>query len=282
MSQSSEQVMEALSKLPPFSPVLTKLMASLAKEDVMVNELADWIEKDTVLTGNVLRMVNSAAYGRMGTISSVRHAIAILGTNRLRNIVMGLSVCNMMTNVKLPAAWSAKAFNRHSIAVATMADLIVQEVDVNYPEGAFVAGLLHDVGKLLLAVSAPGEYADILQGSRESGRAVYEEEMANWGFSHAVISQAVLAAWKLPEPVQAAALHHHNPEADDPCGSLMPLSRAVKLADLAVNALGMPASGDAVEPQNVVDWLEQAGFNGKSEKIVSAFEKEMQAMAGVF
>jgi HD-like signal output (HDOD) protein len=177
MSQSSEQVMEALSKLPPFSPVLTKLMASLAKEDVMVNELADWIEKDTVLTGNVLRMVNSAAYGRMGTISSVRHAIAILGTNRLRNIVMGLSVCNMMTNVKLPAAWSAKAFNRHSIAVATMADLIVQEVDVNYPEGAFVAGLLHDVGKLLLAVSAPGEYADILQGSRESGRAVYEEEL---------------------------------------------------------------------------------------------------------
>lgn len=281
MSQTSEQVMEALSKLPPFSPVLTKLMASLAKEDVMVNELADWIEKDTVLTGNVLRMVNSAAYGHMGTVSSVRNAIAILGTNRLRNIVMGLSVCNMMTNVKLPAGWSGKAFNRHSIAVATMSDLVVQNLPVNYPEGGFVAGLLHDVGKLLLAVSAPGEYPEILAGSKETERDVYEVEMANWGFSHADISQAVLAAWKLPEPVQAAALYHHNPQADDPCGDLLTLSRAVQIADHAVNALGMPATGEAKEPQDVLEILEQAGVNGKSARMLSEFEKEMQAMAGV-
>ena len=112
-----DKALEGIGKLPPFSPVLTKLLASLAKDDIMVTELADWIEKDTVLPGNVMRMVNSAAYGRMGTVSSVRHAITILGTNRLRNIVLGLSVCNMMAQLKLPAGWSTKQFNLHAVAV---------------------------------------------------------------------------------------------------------------------------------------------------------------------
>lgn len=273
--------MEGIGKLPPFSPVLTKLLASLAKDDIMVTELADWIEKDTVLTGNVMRMVNSAAYGRMGTVSSVRHAITILGTNRLRNVVLGLSVCNMMAQLKLPAGWSTKQFNLHAVAVANMSDLMVQNLTVEYSEGAFVAGLLHDVGKLLLAVSCPDDYAAVIAEARREGRELYEVELSRFGFSHAELSLKVLENWKLPIPVQMAARFHHNPDADDTAPGLTALSRALQLADFAVNALGITAVADDREPKDPTPILQAFGLGDRYERILQMFEKEMEAIRGI-
>ena len=93
-----------------------------------------------MLSGNVLRLVNSALYGRRGTVSSVRAAVPMLGINKLRNYVLGISVARLWAKVKTPASWSMKRFNDHSVAVAVMADLLVQRIDVEYPEGAFIAG----------------------------------------------------------------------------------------------------------------------------------------------
>ena len=276
-----DKALAGIGKLPPFSPVLTKLLASLAKDDIMVAELADWIEKDTVLTGSVMRMVNSAAYGRMGTVSSVRHAITILGTNRLRNIVLGLSVCNMMSQLKLPPRWSTKQFNLHAVAVANMADLIVQHSTVEYAEGAFVAGLLHDVGKLLLAVSCPEEYGQVLaEAAREQGE-LHEIEMAMLGFSHAELSQKVLENWKLPIPVQVAARYHHNPEADATAPGLVALSHALQLADFTVNQLGVPAVTNERPLKDPIPYLQAFGLGEKCERILTSFDQEMQAIRGL-
>src|SRR5436190_447470 len=87
-----DRILGALDKLPPFSPVLTRLLATLADEDVSFGELAAIIETDAVLAGNLLRVVNSPLYGRISTINSVRHAVAILGSVKIRNLVLGLSV----------------------------------------------------------------------------------------------------------------------------------------------------------------------------------------------
>lgn len=276
-----EKALEGISKMPPFSPVLTKLLASLAKDDIMVSELANWIEKDTVLTGNVMRMVNSAAYGRMGTVSSVRHAITILGTNRLRNIVLGLSVCNMMSQLKLPAGWSTKQFNLHAVAVANMSDLLVQYMTVEYAEGAFVAGLLHDVGKLLLAVSCPEEYAAVISECRREGLELYDVEVTHFGFSHAELSQKVLESWKLPIPVQVAARYHHNPDADNTAPGLIALGRAVQLADFTVNSLGLTAVADDREVKDPSPVLQAVGLGEKYERILRSFEQEMEAIRGI-
>ena len=276
-----EKALEGIGKLPPFSPVLTKLLASLAKDDIMVTELADWIEKDTVLTGNVMRMVNSAAYGRMGTVSSVRHAITILGTNRLRNIVLGLSVCNMMAQLKLPAGWSTKQFNLHAVAVANMSDLIVQNMVVEYSEGAFVAGLLHDVGKLLLAVTCPEEYANVIAECKREAAELYDVEIAHLAFSHAELSQKVLESWKLPIPVQVAARFHHNPDADSTAPGLTALSRALQLADFTVNALGVTAVADDREPKDPKPILQAFGLGDKCDRILKSFDQEMEAIRGI-
>lgn len=280
-STQREKILEGIGKLPPFSPVLTKLLASLAKDDIMVSEVADWIEKDTVLTGNVIRMVNSAAYGRMGTVSSVRRAITILGTNRLRNIVLGLSVCNMMGQLKLPAGWSTKQFNLHAVAVANMTDLIVQNMTVEYAEGGFVAGLLHDVGKLLLAVCSPEEYGKMIAEAKREDRTLYEVEIEHFGFSHAELSHSVLENWKLPTPVQVAVRFHHNPDADASAPGLIALSRALQVADLTVNALGATAIAGDREPQDPRPVLEAVGLGSQCERILKSLDQEMEAIRSI-
>src|ERR1051325_6281914 len=86
-----DRIMGALEKLPPFSPVLSKLLATLSNDDVSFGELAAIIETDAVLAGNLLRVVNSPLYGRISTINSARHAVAILGSIKVRNLVLGMS-----------------------------------------------------------------------------------------------------------------------------------------------------------------------------------------------
>src|SRR5437660_5607052 len=87
-SSFKQQALRSLEKLPPFSPVLSRLLATLAQEDVSFAKLADLLEKDTVLAGNVLKLVNSAAFGRRGNVNSVRHAVSILGVTKLRNAAL--------------------------------------------------------------------------------------------------------------------------------------------------------------------------------------------------
>jgi HD-like signal output (HDOD) protein len=91
-----------MSDLPPFSPVFNRLLASLANEDTPLGEIAGIIEKDAVIAGNVLKLVNSAMYGRRDSVTSIRHASSLLGINRLRNAVLGLSLARMWNNVKTP------------------------------------------------------------------------------------------------------------------------------------------------------------------------------------
>src|SRR5579863_686089 len=197
-----ERALRSLGSLPPFSPILTRLMASLAEEDVSFSALGDLIEKDAVVAANILHLVNSALYARVGTISSVRHAISLLGTTKLRNAVLGMSIARVWNRVRMPATWSMARFNMHSAAVAVLSDLLAQRVPVEYPEGAFVAGLMHDVGRLLIALALPEEYDQIVQMYAKGGCTFTECETQVLGFTHPELSAEAMEFWKLPEQIQ--------------------------------------------------------------------------------
>jgi HD-like signal output (HDOD) protein len=150
-----------IERLPPLSPTLTLLLATLSREDVSFAKISEVIEKDPVLAGNVLGLVNSSLYGQSGNVSSIRHAVSLLGVNKLRNAALSMSITRMWDKMRTPPGWSPKRFNKHGLAVAMLADTLSQEAPLIYPEGAFVAGLLHDLGKLMIAVCLPREYAAI-------------------------------------------------------------------------------------------------------------------------
>jgi HD-like signal output (HDOD) protein len=269
--------LDSLHRLPPFSAILSKLMASLAGQDVSFAVLGDLIEKDAVLAGNILRVVNSAVYARRGTVNSVRHALSVLGVEKVRNTVLAMSISRMLHEAKTPAGWSMERFNKHSAAVAMLSDLIAQHLrGIDYPEGAFVSGLLHDVGRLLIAMGLPNEHTAIFKLHQASGKSWADCEMEILGFNHAGLSADVMAQWKLPDPIRAAILWHHAP----PPTREVTLARIVSAADAYVNASGVSIyPGPAGDP---ADWsmFGALGFDAEGQKrLVETFQAEHNAIA---
>ncbi len=278
-----ERALRALSGLPPFSPILNRLLASLAGEDTSFGKLADLIEKDTVVAGNILHLVNSALYGRRGTINSVRHAISLLGVNKLRNAVLGMSVTRMWHQVRPADSWSMARFNMHAAATAILSDMLAQRLPVNYPEGAFIAGLMHDLGRLLIAVGLPAEHDRIVAHQRAGNRSAAESEMAILGFSHPELSAEALAAWKLPEPIQVAVRDHHAVLALDHSNEL-PLSCIVGAADRFVNSTGISILGRGSEnPRVDSSAMADLGLpKDRLDRLLNEFEVEFEAMTPFF
>jgi HD-like signal output (HDOD) protein len=199
------KALSGLSRMQPFSIILNRLLAMLAATEVDYAQLGEMIEKDTVIAGNILQLVNSAMYGRRGTVNSVRRALTLLGLEKVRNAALGMSITRIWNGARMPNSWSMAEFNMRSASVAILSDCIAQRVPVLYGEGAFIAGLFHDIGRLLIALSLPHEYQAIAAG---------EPEMNVLGFEHAELSAAALGVWNLPAPIQTAALYHHNPFAE--------------------------------------------------------------------
>lgn len=249
-----QRAIDSLSRLPPFSPILSKLMASLAGQDVSFAVLGDLIEKDTVLAANILRVVNSAAYSRRGTVNSVRRALSVLGIEKVRNMVLAMSVSRMLNQGKPPVGWSMERFNKHAAAVAMLSDLLAQQVPTVYPEGAFVAGLLHDIGRLLIAMGLPQEYTEITKLYQRSNLTWFECEQDILGFHHAGLSADAMNEWKLPDPIRDAIRLHHEPPAVEP-GQPVALARILYAANLYVDAFG-----HAIEPEPNVQTDGNAGL----------------------
>jgi HD-like signal output (HDOD) protein len=277
-----QRALGSLGSLPPFSPILKRLLASLANEEVSITKLADLIEKDTVVAANVLHLVNSAFYARRGTVNSVRHALSLLGMNKLRNAVLGMSITRMWNQVRTPPAWSMARFNLHSVAAAQLADMLAQKVPVAYPEGAFVAGLLHDMGQLLIAIGLPDQYSQILERAHAEGCSIGDAERDILGFTHSELSAEALLAWNLPLPIQAAVRDHHIPSAAA-VGGEVPLVTVVSAADRYVNSTGasiVPPPGVSVPDSSALAYL---GLKPESQSALLAdFEAEFTNMKPFF
>lgn len=283
-SHTKEKALHALAQLPPFSPILNRLIASLAQEDVSFAKIADLIEKDTVLAGNVLRLVNSALFGLRGTVNSIRHAISLLGISKLRNATLSMSVARMWNQVKTPAGWSMAKFNQHSVGVAILSDLLAQRRAVEYSEGAFAAGLFHDLGLLLVALGLPEEYGQLSLLYRQSPKWMIEYELQVLGMTHLDLSADALALWNLPEQIQKAVRFAETPDSDPTnigAGEIT-LSRTLNVADRYVKGSGSSLTffeGSAEDGQQALDSL---GLGDRLPGILTEFENEFGAIKTYF
>lgn len=285
-----QKLQRVLNNLPPFSPILNRLLGSLASEDVRFSDLASLIEKDTVLSGHVLRLVNSAAMARRSRINSISHAVSVLGLVRLRNFLLSLSIARLWQSTKTLPPWSMAQFNLHGAAVALMSDLLAQHTHCHYPEGAFLAGLLHDYGKLLIAAALPEQFLEIQKKLQEGGVSHIDCEREITGFTHPELSAMTLKAWHLPEDIVRGVEFHHLPDEEEkillePVGGML-LGRIIFTADAVVHHLGIHVT--AVEgpkepsPENAQATLEALGFATVAQKILETFDVEYEAIRMFF
>lgn len=276
-AQCREKALKSIGRLPPFSPVLNKLIASLADDNVSFGDLAALVEKDTVLAGNVLRLVNSALYSRRGSVNSVRHAVSILGLAKLRNAAMTWSVARMWNSQKYPEGWSASQFNLHSVAAAILSDLVAIETRVEYAEGAFAAGLLQNVGMLLEVTGIPDEFTEVRNMYLDGKGSVVHCEREAMGFDHSELSAETLKQWNLPAPIVDAVRCHHEEQRS------LTLARVVQTADSVVEILGVPAQKWHRPAEcKAEEILAAVGLADQAEAVLLNFQVEYDALKGFF
>ena len=259
-------------------------MASLAHEDISFAKISELIEKDTVLAGNILKLVNSALYGFRGTINSVRHAVSLLGVNKLRNATLSMSVARMWKQTKTPPGWSMGSFNLHSAGVAILSDLLAQKLTVDYPEGAFAAGLFHDLGWLLVAMGCPDEYKQITLLCQQHEKWAFEYELEVLGITHADLSAEALAVWNLPVPIQNAVRYHQIPGSDPAAKQpdQVPLSRVLNIADGYLQRMGTSISVFETSSEQTPDLPDALGLGDRLPVIMAEFENEFSAIKPYF
>jgi HD-like signal output (HDOD) protein len=277
--------LKALADLPPFSPVLDRLMATLTNESVSISKVSDIVEADTVIAGNVLKLVNSALYGRRGTVNSVRHAVSLLGINKVRNAVFAMSISRVWGKVRTAPGWSTSQFNRHSVGCGLMCDFLAQRLPVTYPEGAFAGGLFHDLGSMLIAVALHPEYQQIQELYTSGFGSITQCELEVIGVSHVDLSADALAVWNLPASIQKAVRSHSEPGAEDlETGGEYSLASIIHCADEYVenNGMSLFTTSSAESPPMAepfarlglalaaIDWLEQ--FRTECDALMGAFQ----------
>jgi HD-like signal output (HDOD) protein len=273
-----EQTLRCLDRLPKLSPMMTQLLAQLSKRNCEIPELVETVERDPVLTGQILRLANSAIFGRLRPVSSVRHAVAMIGTSALRKFALGSSISNLFSRTKMAKNFSVRRFNVHSVATATLLEHLSEALPFESGQDAFLAGLLHDVGKLLIAVSLPRQYDDILALTAVNGCTLMEAERDVIGIDHAELSALAIFRWELSEGIQSAAADHHHPPEPS---RKPPLSLGVHHADAYINHLGMSVLPLPLPSQKAAT-LEIPGYVFSEERVLEAFEQEIQTLGNLF
>ncbi|HEY4362470.1 MAG TPA: HDOD domain-containing protein [Bryobacteraceae bacterium] len=232
-----EKALRAADRLPVVGEVLQRALRIFGqRDDVSVSQLAANVEQDAVIAGTIVSIANSALYGRYTVVASVRQAVARIGINKTRNVLLGLSVSNSVGRLKVRSPWSLKRFNAHALASATLSDLLVRKVSSTDPEWAFMAGLLHDIGLLVIAVGLPEQF-DELHAPTTGDVGLIERELAVLGFTHFDLGAEVVERWKCPLPVQEATKTCQL--ATFPLQQPLALAAVVKSATLIADSHGL-------------------------------------------
>jgi putative nucleotidyltransferase with HDIG domain len=197
--------------------IAAKVMQIVNDPHSSAEDVAKFISRDVALTSKVLRLANSAFYGIPRTISSVNSAIVILGFNTIRSLVLSASVLKVFPAKPGLVAFDRKAFWKHSFMVGIASRMVAQIyrkkklVDM---ETAFSAGLLHDIGKIILEQFSNDDYLPVLKAAKDQGIPLYMAEKAMLGMSHADVSGMLVDKWQMPNELKGPIVNHHSPMED--------------------------------------------------------------------
>lgn len=238
---SIDDAIQRVRDLPSLPEVVAELLAS-AEQELDVQRLAAKLALDQSLAAKTLRLANSSFYGMQSKVATIPQAIAVLGIHSIRTLVTACSV-----TASFPpggaAPFDLQAFWRHSVATAVCARALARRLALN-PETAFTAGLLHDLGALVLATRYPDEYQAVAAHQRQQDCYLVESELAVFGFDHAAVGSALAAHWRFPDEIQQAVAGHHLP----PAAAAPTLASAVCVASAIAHGLDLSGVEDDLAP----------------------------------
>lgn len=255
---SNEELRAAISQmgdLPSLPRRFQELTAALDNPDITLPEIARIIERDVAMCAKCLQLVNSAFFGLPRRVTSIQPAITYLGTNMLRNLVFSAEVFRTFAPGSSLSEAALEALEAHALEAARLTRHF--GLERKRGEEAFMAAMLHDIGRLVLESRLPARCREVRELARQQDLSLSEAERAILGVTHAQVGAFLLGLWGLPYPiVEAVALHHQEPCGKPEDGDLVPV---VQLAERLADARTPSEARERLEPLDSIE-LEAFGF----------------------
>ena len=231
--------------LPSLGSINKALQGLLLTEQRYTAQIAEIIRRDPSLTSRLLRLVNSVYYGLTTPVNSIEEAVFYLGVRQIRQLAMVTPVIEDFQRLTRQCDFPWREFWQHCIGTAILTREVTGTVHISTDEADYVAGLVHDVGKIVMAWAFPEHFAEIHRQSGQGTRDLLEIEEAVLGISHAELGALYLERQRLPELMVQSARFHHSPEKAQ---SHQHVVASVQIADLLLRSekIGFSGNGMAV------------------------------------
>ena len=206
-----EKLIEEMEDLPTLPSVAISIMNTLLDDDSSAQDVAEIVEADHSLTTKVLMIANSAFFGIPREVSTVRQAIVSLGFNRLKSVVLSLTVMDTVDAMAEGSGLNPQTFWEHSLMCAICAEDLAAKLNAEFAEEIFVAGLLHDIGKLVLSRHAPEAFGQVTETIEKRGVGSVEAERSVLDMDHTQVGEYLMDQWQFPSRLRESVGMHHDP-----------------------------------------------------------------------
>jgi putative nucleotidyltransferase with HDIG domain len=204
----------AVDGMPDFPKSVQRVLELTRDVNSTPKDLVEVIDKDPVLTVKILKVVNSAYYSLPKQITSVGHAVVYLGFNTIKNLALSIAAIGMLPKTN-EAGFDGQQYLLHSLATAAIAKQLALKVDDADPMDCFIAGLLHDFGKVVLAQFMPREFRSALEVSQQQGSSLHLALRATLGVDHAVVGAMLVEKWRFAPHLVETIRYQYGPELAD-------------------------------------------------------------------
>ena len=256
------RILGKMKEIKSFPQFVVETLRKLNDRDSSASDVAMSLSRDEGLVIRTLKLANSAAYGISRDISSVTEAIAMLGYKNISNIVLSASVYSVMDKSLQGYALDRGQLWKHSLTVAYAARYIAQRFGKSIPEEAYVGGLLHDIGKVVLNDYVRFGYGIIVKLVEEKQIPFIEAETQVLGFDHAQVGAMLVEKWGLPDAYGYAVAYHHAPDSVPPekREKYQPIADVVHTANTLCLMLGVGIGADGLQNPMYPQVFERLGI----------------------
>lgn len=259
-------------QLPALPQVFLELQQAIGSRSTSADDLAEIISQDPGLTAFLLRMVNSAFYSLPMQIDTISRAVTVVGVNQLSTLAVGTSVMSLFKDVPADVI-DMEQFWKHSICCGLIARRLCRMTGKGDPERAFVSGLLHDIGQLILLQVEPERATAVHAHARAKDEVLFVAERALLGFDHATLGGMLLRKWNFPYVLVSAVLEHHQPKP----GHKEAEPLLVHCAETIATGLGVGSSGEFfVQPPSPEGWASMNFTPERMDEMVADLDEELE------
>lgn len=253
------EVLDNIGELPTLPDVVAKINQLVVSPDTSANDINNVISNDLALSAKILKVVNSPFYGFPRRITSITYAVVILGFRAVRNLALSAFILDAFGKGKDITAFDVHAFWDHSLCTAVAASSTANAVESESADDAFMGGLLHDVGKVVMSQFLPDDMEAVLREVKERDCLFLEAEKAILDYDHAEVGALLLEKWNLPQSIVDVVRYHHMPEVLEEESS--ELCTLIHFGDILARGLCFGSGGDARIPRLCAPAFERLGLS---------------------